>query len=190
MQFRNTPDRYGWVSIVIHWVMAVLLAGLFVLGKYMISLNYYDPQYLRLPDVHRGIGVFVALLLVLRFLWRQMNPVPRIYGLKLEKRLAPLVHRFFYLLLLAVVLSGYLVSTAGGHALNVFGWFELPALIEGTDNLEDRAGQMHDYLTWALGFFVSVHVGSALKHHFIDNDFTLRRMLGFASGVGGSEEEI
>ncbi len=186
MQIRNTQGRYGWVSIILHWGMALLLIGLFILGKYMITLDYYDPLYLRLPDLHRSIGVFAAMLLLVRFVWRQLNPVPQIVGSVLERNLALWIHRLFYLLLLGIVLSGYLTSTADGHALSVFGWFDIPAVLQGVDNLEDQAGAVHEYLTWSLVFFVLLHMGAALKHHYIDKDFSLKRMLGFAPKSGAS----
>jgi len=181
MHWRNTNHRYGLISIALHWVMAILVIALFALGKYMITLDYYHPMYLALPEWHRGLGVLTALLLVMRLLWRWSNPLPDLSGRPWEKPLARLVHRLFYVLLLAIVISGYLISTADGHALAVFGWFDIPALTRGA-NLEDRAGAVHNFLAWLLAFMLAMHVGGALKHHFIDKDATLMRMLGFAPG--------
>ncbi|WP_456379306.1 cytochrome b [Thiolapillus sp.] len=178
MQWRNTGETYGLISIVLHWSMAALVMCLFALGKYMITLDYYHPLYMRLPELHRGGGILVAILLVLRIAWRTFNPLPALAGSPRETALAALTHRLLYLLLLAIVLSGYLISTADGHALSVFGWFDLPALIAGKENLEDRAGEVHYVLTWLLVLLLLLHVGGALKHHFIDNDNTLRRMFG------------
>lgn len=181
MRWRNTTQRYGWLSILLHWGMAVLIIGLFGLGKYMMTLDYYHPLYLQLPELHRGVGMLVGGLLVLRLWWRLANPLPRIPGAPWERPLALLVHRLFYALLFAIVISGYLISTADGHPLSVFGWFEMPAIVTA-ENLEDRAGKVHYFLTWLLAFMLLLHVSGALKHHFIDKDFTLMRMLGVAPG--------
>jgi len=165
--------------VSLHWIMAILVIGLFALGKYMITLDYYHPLYLRLPEWHRGLGMLTGLLLIARLIWRWTNPLPDLAVNPWEKPLARLVHRLFYVLLLGIVFSGYLISTADGHALSVFGWFEIPALVSGK-NLEDRAGDVHYFLTWLLAFMLALHVGGALKHHFIDKDTILVRMLGVA----------
>ncbi len=178
MNWKNDAHAWGWVSILLHWGMAVLAVGLFGLGKYMITLDYYHPLYLRLPDLHRNLGVVFALLLVLRLFWRWANPLPEIPGRPRERVLALLMHRLFYLVMFGVVVSGYLISTADGRALVLAGGVELPALVSGVDNLEDRAGDVHRFLTWMLAGMVLLHLAAALKHHFIDKDDTLSRMLG------------
>ncbi|WP_456404579.1 cytochrome b [Thiolapillus sp.] len=180
MQWRNTTRTYGWISIGLHWSMALLIIGLFGIGKYMTTLDYYHPLYLSLPELHRDVGVVVAVLLGLRLAWRWMNPLPELALRPWEKPLVRLVHRLFYVLLFAIVFSGYLISTADGRPLGVFDWFDIPALITGMANLEDKAGEAHYFLTWLLALMLFLHVGGALKHHFIDKDFTLMRMLGFA----------
>ena len=78
------------------------------------------------------------------------------------------------------MISGYLISTADGRAISVFGWFEVPATITSIPKQEDVAGLVHQYLAWGLVIFSGVHALAALKHHFIDRDATLNRMLGRA----------
>jgi cytochrome b561 len=80
----------------------------------------------------------------------------------------------------SVMISGYLISTADGRAISVFGWFEVPALITSIPDQEDIAGLIHEYLAWGLVIFSGLHALAALKHHFIDRDPTLKRMLGRA----------
>ena len=178
MNWKNDSHAWGLVSILLHWIMAVLAVGLFGLGKYMITLDYYHPLYQRIPDLHRNLGVVFALLLVLRLSWRWANPLPEILATSRERILALLMHRLFYVVMFAVVISGYLISTADGRALVVAGGIELPALVSGVDNLEDRAGDVHWFLTWMLAGMVVLHTGAALKHHVVDRDETLGRMLG------------
>jgi cytochrome b561 len=82
-----------------------------------------------------------------------------------------------YVLVFAIMLSGYLISTADGRAIEVFGWFAVPATLQGIDGQEDVAGDVHFYLAVTLMVIVGGHALAALKHHFIDRDPTLRRML-------------
>lgn len=87
-------------------------------------------------------------------------------------------HGFLYLALFAVMIAGYLISTADGVGIPVFGLFEVPALVSGLPDQADTAGVIHLWLAWALVIFSGLHALAALKHHFIDRDATLTRMLG------------
>ncbi|KAA0695216.1 cytochrome b [Halopseudomonas laoshanensis] len=180
MQIRNTSRSYGTAAIVLHWLVAVTVIGLAILGLWMTDLTYYSPYYRSAPFWHKSIGVSLALLIVLRLLWRWANPKPaHIPGHKpWELRLASLVHGLLYLLLIVIVLSGYLISTAKGQGIDVFGWFTLPALITGLPEQADRAGLVHYWLAISVLVLAGLHALGALKHHFIDRDNTLRRMLG------------
>lgn len=177
MQLKNTKNSYGILSILLHWIMAVLIIGIFLLGEYMVDLTYYDAWYIAAPDLHRSFGMVVLLLLVLRFAWRISNIHPNGVGQKWEQYIARLVHRLFYILILSITISGYLITTADGQAISVFGWFDVPATIYGFSNQEDLAGEVHEVLTYALVVLVVLHSIAALKHHFINHDSTLRRML-------------
>lgn len=176
----NNLNRYGLVSVLLHWGMAVLIIGLFLLGKYMVDLDYYDPWYRKAPDLHRSIGVIVAGLMLFRLGWRLANVRPTEIGKSWERTIATWVHRIFYLLIAGIVVSGYLITTADGQGVFVFNWFEIPAAFNGFENQEDIAGEVHEWLTNSLIALVMLHALAALKHHFIDRDSTLRRMLGKA----------
>ena len=177
MRLGNGPEGYGLISILLHWAMAVLVVGLFVLGDYMVGLEYDHPWYQKAPDLHRGLGAITGLLLLFRFGWRLANPQPAMLGRPWERCVALWVHRIFYALIAAVVVSGYLITTADGQGVSVFGWFEVPATIHGFDNQEDIAGVIHQWLANGLIALLVLHSLAALKHHFIDGDATLRRML-------------
>ena len=75
------------------------------------------------------------------------------------------------------MISGYLISTADGRPISFFGWFEVPALITGINNQEDIAGDVHFYMAWTLVILASLHGLAAIKHHLIDKDSTLTRMI-------------
>lgn len=180
MQWRNSARRYGLVSILLHWGGALAVFGLFGLGLWMVGLNYYSPWYRTAPDIHKGIGILLLLAMLLRLAWRWISPPPpplASYS-ALTRRGAGLVHGLLYLGLFALMLSGYLISTADGRPISVFGWFSVPATLSGLPGQEDIAGRVHYWLAWGLVVLAGLHALAALKHHFIDRDATLSRMLG------------
>jgi cytochrome b561 len=87
-------------------------------------------------------------------------------------------HGLLYLLLFVAMISGYLITTADGSSISVFGWFEVPSVTGRIRGMEDTAGAVHYWSTWALVVLAGLHALAALKHHFIDRDATLKRMLG------------
>ena len=176
--WRNDNNAYGWVAIVLHWLMAVLLVGMVILGVWMVTLSYADPWYHRAPSVHRSLGVVFFLLLLLRLAWRFANQRPAFEAgvSRRERQLALLIQAAFYLLMLAIPVTGYLMSTARGRAVDVFGLFELPATWQ-LEGQVDMLGQMHETLAWLLVGLLVLHVAGALKHHFVDKDRTLLKML-------------
>jgi cytochrome b561 len=178
MQIRNTTECFGLVAILLHWIGALALFGLFGLGLWMTSLNYYDPWYHRAPDLHRSSGVLVLGLFLVRLGWRWANPRPRPIGRPWEQQLAALVHGAFYLLVLCLATSGYLISTSDGRSLEVFDWFAIPSLTGPMEELADPAGRIHYALALTLMGLAGLHLAAALKHQFIDRDGILLRMFG------------
>lgn len=180
MHWRNDNRRYGLVSVTLHWLVAVTVVGQFGLGLWMRSLGYYDAWYRLGPWWHKGIGVLLFAVLVARLVWRWTNPRPDHLSTHkpYERTGAALTHGLLYLLLFAVMLSGYLISTADGRGLEVFDWFTIPATLSGIERQEDIAGVVHLWLAWSVIGLAAVHALAALKHHFIDRDATLKRMLG------------
>ncbi|ALI01006.1 putrescine-ornithine antiporter [Pseudomonas sp. FW306-02-F02-AA] len=180
MQLRNSSSRYGGVSIFLHWGVALAVFGLFALGLWMVGLDYYSNWRKEAPDLHKSIGLTLFAFLSLRVLWRFISPPPptlQSYS-RMTRLGAKLGHSFLYLSLFAVMIAGYLISTADGVGIPVFGLFEIPALISGLPDQADTAGAIHLYLAWTLVIFSGLHALAALKHHFIDRDATLTRMLG------------
>ncbi|WP_047281464.1 cytochrome b [Pseudomonas lundensis] len=180
MQLRNSSSRYGAVSIFLHWFIALAVFGLFALGLWMVGLDYYSPWRKEAPDLHKSIGLTLLALMVIRVVWRWISPAPpALASYSRPTRIgAKLGHGFLYLSLFAVMIAGYLISTAEGVGIPVFGLFEVPALISNLPDQADVAGVVHLYLAWAVVIFAGLHGLVALKHHFIDRDATLTRMLG------------
>ena len=176
---RNTQDSYGWLARSLHWLIAVAATGLFGLGLYMVELTYYDPAYKTFPHWHKSIGILVAVLMALRLIWRLASVIPGpVAGGKIwEHKAASLVHFVLYALPFALFISGYLISTADGRSIFVFDLFEVPTLLPAIKGMEDLAGLVHEIVAWSLAGLVTLHALAALKHHFIDKDHTLLRMI-------------
>jgi cytochrome b561 len=177
---KNSSSGFGKVTIVIHWISALVIAGQFSLGLYMLSLDYYDPYYLVLPYFHKSIGILFALLLVFRITWTLANPRPDAAPgvANWERRIAVLTQMTMLGLLMVVVTLGYLISTADGKSIHVFNWFEVPATVTSIENQEDWAGEWHYRFALSVIVLAAVHILAAFKHHFINRDTTLLRMLG------------
>ena len=173
---KNTNRQYGNVSISIHWISAILVVGMFILGWWMLTLTYYDEWYRLGPWWHKSIGIALFVLTVLRLVWKQLNPSPAIEGTSLEKKGAKLGHGLLYTLLLVVMVSGYFISTADGSSISVFGWFDVPGYPLAIDNQEDLAGTVHWYAALTLIILAAGHALMAIKHHVINKDNTLRKM--------------
>jgi len=182
MLLRNTTAAYGWISIILHWLMAVVVLGMFALGVYMVTLNYTDDWYKSAPYIHQSVGLLLLFLFSFRLFWRVSNPLPIIFGSSIEKLLALWVHRTHYFFIFSILLSGYLIVTAGGRGIALFTWFEMPALFPIEKGREDLAGFVHMVLAWGFMAFIGLHATAALKHHFVDKDRTLLRMLGTKKG--------
>jgi len=177
MQFKNNTKSYGWVSIVFHWVIAVAVFAMFVLGLWMVSLDYYSTWYHTAPNIHKSIGVILVAAMLARLIWNAFNPKPQpLEDTPKLNAVAKTVHLVLYFLIFALGLSGYLISTAESHPVYVFNWFELPAIFEPIADQADRAGEIHEWIAFTLIGLVLLHALAALKHHFVDKNNTLKRM--------------
>lgn len=180
MLWKNTVDRFGHVSVLIHWLVALTVYGMFALGLWMVTLGYYDAWYHPAPEIHKAIGVLLFIVMLVRVVWRFVSPPPKPLASysRFTRVSAVLAHIALYTVLFAILISGYLISTADGQAISVFGWFDVPATLTGLPQQADTAGTIHLYLAWVVVVLSALHALAALKHHFIDGDVTLKRMLG------------
>jgi cytochrome b561 len=175
---KDSSAGYGLISIAIHWLSAVLILFLFGLGIYMTGLGYYDDWYHKGPALHISLGLIVLLLMLIRIIWRILNPTPvELSAQKLQRGAAKLVKLGLYGAIFIVLISGYLITTAEGKPASLFDWIYIPSLTTLGPNQVDLAGEIHEYLAWGIIALVVLHVAGALLHHFVMRDRTLVRML-------------
>jgi cytochrome b561 len=177
----NTDSRYGAVAILLHWVMGALLIVLIGIGFYMVRLPDvgFDQEKITLILVHKSLGMGALMIVAMRLLWRLANAVPRfVDGMpQWQEVSAMFVHLWLYALMFALPLTGWLLSSAGGFPVSFFGWFEIPDLIGENEYLFRALTQVHHWLGYAIAAAVVLHAAAALRHHFVQKDDTLRKML-------------
>ncbi|MGF1727491.1 cytochrome b [Photobacterium nomapromontoriensis] len=171
-------QTYDGLFIFIHWLTAITVIGLFAAGLWMVDLNYYSQWYKPVPHWHKSVGLCLAIITLFRLGWKCIRLSPAIEGARWEIAAAKVAHALIYLLLFGLFISGYLISTADGRAIDIFNWFSIPSVGELFPNQSDIAGDVHYYLAYSLIGLSVLHAIAALKHHFINKDNTLKKMLG------------
>lgn len=175
MNLKNNKTHFGLVAISLHWLMAVLIIGLLGVGLYMVSLPL-GPQKFQLYGWHKAFGLLVLAFALFRLFWRLINISPSLNLPLLEKIAARLVHWAFYGFMIAMPITGWLLTSAAGFVPSFFGLFTLPALVAPNDSLLALFQFLHRWVAYALIATIVVHTLAALKHHFYDKDDVLRRM--------------
>ena len=179
MFLKNTPAGYGLLSKSLHWLNALLIISLIGLGFYMVGLTYYDRWYNAALTWHKSLGLIALGLAMGMAGWQWYSPPPAtLPGLQPWERLgARIMHIALMGMMLVIPFSGYLISTSAGQGVEIFGLVRIPALLHGGTTLRDVAIAVHFYAAYGTALLVIGHGGAALKHHFVNRDDTLRRML-------------
>ncbi len=168
--------RYSTTAMLLHWLIALLIFVLFPLGLYMHGLKL-SPTKLHLYSYHKWAGITVLLLAILRLAWRTTHRPPALLMPRWQQTASSAVHALLYLLIIAVPLSGWLMSSAKGVQTVWFGILSLPDLVAKDKALGHLLGSVHQILNYTLLVLVTLHIAAALKHRFIDRDDVLARML-------------
>lgn len=172
---------YGPVAKSLHWTTAVAVLGLIAGGLWMVELPI-GRQKLVVYAWHKWFGVAVFALAVARLVWRRLRPPPPLPPAvsSWERRLAPWAHGALYAILLAMPVAGWLMSSATGFSVVLFGILPLPDLIERSPEAAVLWKAVHHWLSRVLIVLLALHIGAVLRHDLIRRDGVLRRMLPFA----------
>lgn len=182
------PDQYTRTAILLHWLIGLSIIGLLALGLTMEDF----PKDLRGTAymIHKSLGLAVLVLSVIRIVWRLAHPVPPMPAntKKWEKTVAILVHTGLYILMIALPMTGWALvsSSPRNFPIDWFGLFEWPKLpvlseIDNKAEVSHSFEETHETLAWIAMTLIALHIGAALKHHFIAKDSVLVRMLPFLS---------
>mgnify|MGYP000259458054 CR=1 FL=1 len=174
---KDTVESFGWVSRLFHWVIALMVLGMLAGGLLLGFLPGGGFKSL-IVGLHKSTGAAILVLMIFRLWWRYINPRPRDLGPNaFENQLGRLMHVFLYVLVLLQPIFGILMSQAFGSPVRVFGLFTLPSIIGRSDAAGAVFSQMHTITAVLLAIAVAVHIAAALKHHYVDQDRTLMRMI-------------
>jgi len=178
MLIKNTRYHYGIVTRSLHWLVALLVIGQILVGFY--TTTFADPSAKSwLMFLHKSVGLTILWLMLLRIIWVFTNRQPG-YEARVplwQRALARLIHFLLYILLLALPISGWIMSTAADRTPSYFGLFNLPLPgIPVSKALASTADNLHVVLVWIAIALVVLHIAAGLKHHFINRDNVLRRM--------------
>lgn len=189
MDFKNTTARYGAVSQALHWLIVALIITQYVLAELAESAGEDRAahpaaalQQLALLARHKSVGLTILMLALVRLLWRFFSappPFPTSMP-RWQVWVAKLTHYTFYALLFLLPVSGLVMSAASNYPVSYFGLFTIPNLVAPDETLKEIMKERHEMLFDILVVVAFVHVVAALKHHFVDRDDVLRRMLPWA----------
>jgi cytochrome b561 len=174
--------RYSTTAITLHWLLALALVGIFAVGLYMTSLPF-SPARLKLYNWHKWAGVSILTLSALRLLWRLTHRPPALPAAvqaampRWQQIAHHATHHLLYLLFFAVPLLGWAYSSAAGFPIVFLGLVQLPDFVPVSPALAEAIKPWHWISAYALAALVVLHVAAALKHHLIDRDGLLSRML-------------
>lgn len=176
---KNEKDRYGRVSRLLHWTIAILFISLIPMGIFSSMIpeetSYRNAYYV----VHKTIGVTVFLLVIVRLIWNKISKRPALDNTltPTEKKLAHRAHNILYFMLLVIPITGFMMTSYHGYGTFFFFW-ELPPLWEQS-NVYQIWGGFHKYLLpYIVYIILGAHVLGALKHQFIDkHDSAFKRMV-------------
>ena len=182
--YRNSRTSWGVVSVVIHWLFAVLLLLQCVLGWMAVSWKL-SPTKINLFVWHKSLGLLLLTLIAVRLAWRASNPVPElpVTTPAWERTAARLSHGLLYALLFVLPLTGWIINSAANIPFRIFWQIPLPAIVSPDKALADATARVHLVLFGVLALLLTLHVAAALRHHFVKRNAVLTRMLPGRAGT-------
>ncbi|CAB5505691.1 hypothetical protein THERMOT_2200 [Bathymodiolus thermophilus thioautotrophic gill symbiont] len=180
---RDTREKLSALTITLHWIVGLSVIALAVIGVYMSENEAFE-----LYPIHKSIGVLIFAVIIARVYWRFVNgwlkPVSTYKAI--EHNLAKIIHWVLIIAIVVMPISGFIMSGAGGYGVSVFGLEIIaaqfdPIAKEAIPHNAALAGfmaEVHEIAGWTMIVAIVLHFFGALKHHFINKDNTLRRMLG------------
>jgi cytochrome b561 len=178
LKWTNTGDSWGAPAKFFHWVMAALILAQIALGWTAASWRL-SPTKLNLFFWHKSIGMLILALALLRLLWRLANRAPALPAgtPAWERGAAHASHALLYLAIIVMPVTGWIVNSAANIPFRIFYAIPLPAIVAPDKALADLAALAHLTLFFLLAALLAVHVGAALRHHFVKRNDVLARML-------------
>lgn len=178
MPLKNTDKRFGTIAMLLHWIMAIIIIGLLIVGVYMVQLSF-SARKLKLYGFHKEFGLLILALVIVRLCWRLINIMPSFPGSMpaWQLSIARLVHYIFYGLFFVLPLTGWMLSSASDLPVSFFGWFVMPNLVSPNEYLRDVLIQVHHIFGFIMIGCVLAHIAAVVQHQFILKDNLIRRML-------------
>ncbi len=178
MRWGNSANRWGRMSRILHWSMAVGVIFMFVVGITMINMRL-SPMKLEMFIIHKSTGILLLALITIRVIWRLLNPAPRPSGhlSRGQRKLVFIGQMLMYALLFAIPISGWVINSAANFPLKWYGLFEIPPITDPSIVIEDYAKTAHFVFICMLGTLIVMHITAALHHHWIKRNDILKRML-------------
>ena len=173
----NTASSYGTVARLFHWLSAILIIGMIVLGFYMHDVR--DPVLRsKLYMIHKSFGSISLAILVCRLSWRLLNVQPKLEGIisKFQQVLGRLVHRIFYLLLFVMPISGLSMTFFSGRKLNIFNIYTINPGFQKNWNIVRLAHDYHEGVAITIISLIILHTSAAFLHQFVQKTNVLYRM--------------
>jgi cytochrome b561 len=178
---KNTDTSYGSLSKLFHWVVALLIIGLLIVGNIMTDMDKGELRY-TVYGLHKATGMLVLALVIARICWRVINVQPKHDIARWQKIVSHIVHYALYAFMILMPLSGWLLSSAGGHPIRFYGLFTVPPLVVPDHDFAEIMEDAHGAIGWIIVALLAAHIGAALLHHFYYKDNILRRMLPHTKG--------
>lgn len=175
---RNTATTYGSVSKFIHWIVALAVIMMLIIGFTMDG--FAEPLKSQMYGYHEELGLTIMGIMLFRVYWRWVNPSPELPATipSWQRLLSRVGHYLLYLALAVMIASGWAKSTSSGYTPNFYGLFELPMpFVPVNDTVKHYAKEVHLTTVWVIISLISIHILAALNHHFIYKDNVLTRML-------------